>query len=271
MPPSSDSPAPEAMRCQPSPPAPLEHDGGASSPAAVASLRRLARAVATEVAAADGAGGARGAAAVARAAQRLRPQRPCETTPLAAATCHAARARALLALADEYTHAVWDSHPRPRRFFAQHRGVSAVSGDGGRASLPAFRLLYLTAALAAADRAAELMPTASSGGSLECACLAACAAWELRQACGCGGAHCSQLAARVAALCARHAACNCAGGGDATAATMLAAEQAALYGDSAGEWPGLTQRLETMTALRDAAEVALGQLQQSAAAGEGGG
>lgn len=104
--------------------------------------------------------------------------------------------------ADQYTESVWDSMPHPRKFFLKHRGARlekkneqsslrssrrlcthsarlprAPSGFGpahSRADLPAFRQLYLRAALGAAERACDLAP-----GAIEAAALRCCVLWSL--------------------------------------------------------------------------------------------
>ena len=77
----------------------------------------------------------------------------------------------LLLLGDQYSEAKWDAMPHPRRFFQKHRGLRS---DQGKADLPAFRALFLRAALAQAQRAAEVAPTC-----LEAACLHCCCLWSL--------------------------------------------------------------------------------------------
>ena len=125
------------------------------------------------------------------------------------AAVHHQRARSLLALADQYTEAVWDSMPRPRRFFCRHRGFAAADD---RRALPAYRALFLRVALSAAERAVEL----AGADSLECCCLKVCVLWalttlrdhdsagwcvQLHRACqaglapGCGARHEAELAA----------------------------------------------------------------------------
>ncbi len=95
---------------------------------------------------------------------------------LRAAGVHHLRGRSLLALADQYCEAVWDAHPRARRFFSKHRGLGAAHS---RAQLPDFRRLYLRAALAAAERAVEL----AGPDSLECQALRVCVLWALCTMC----------------------------------------------------------------------------------------
>jgi hypothetical protein len=146
-------------------------------------MTALERALARECDAAVG-GDARasGAGELARRVQRT-PSAACDDCErarlLRLAAVHHQRARSLLALADQYTEAVWDGMPRPRRFFCRHRGFGTADD---RRALPAYRALFLRVALAAAERACELADAASpvaGAASLECCSLRVCILWAL--------------------------------------------------------------------------------------------
>lgn len=76
---------------------------------------------------------------------------------------HHFRCRMNSRLADQYTEAVWDALPHPRKFFLKWRGFAACDD---RNALPEYRQLYLRAALEYAERATSCAPNA-----LECASL----------------------------------------------------------------------------------------------------
>lgn len=72
--------------------------------------------------------------------------------PLSAAhaqVVHHFRARMHFQMAQQYRETVWDSMKLPRKFFIKYRGLGPAHGRG---DLPAFRALYLRAALASASR-----------------------------------------------------------------------------------------------------------------------
>lgn len=177
-------------------------------------MTALERALARECdAAVTGDARASGAGELARRVQRALPPAACDGSErarlLRLAAVHHARARSLLALADQYTESVWDGLPRPRRFFCLHRGFGPADD---RRALPAYRALFLRVALAAAERACEL----AGAASLECCTLRVCVLWaltahkerdgagwcvQLLRACqaglapGCGDQHDQELAA----------------------------------------------------------------------------
>jgi len=76
---------------------------------------------------------------------------------------HHFRCRMNCRLADQYTEAVWDALPQPRKFFLKWRGFAACDD---RKALPEYRQLFLRAALEYAERATNCAPHA-----LECASL----------------------------------------------------------------------------------------------------
>ena len=71
------------------------------------------------------------------------------------AAVHHWRARMHVKLSHQYTSAVWDSMPLPRKFFTKHRGFGPTHTQS---DLPLFRKMFLRCAFSSAERAVELAP-----------------------------------------------------------------------------------------------------------------
>ena len=195
---------------------------------------RLEEAAQKEAATAASAGAhrSRGLQSTLLSLQRLKLTEAADDSPFRAAAVHHLRGRTLLLFAEQFSFHVWDAHPRARRFFAKHRGLAPADG---REQLPAYRALYLRAALAAAERAQELAPQ----DSLECAALVCCILWALAET----GSRSADASARLEAAVSRALAPGCG--------SRHAQEVEALYSDRAAGAASYVERRALLEGLRE--------------------